>query len=419
MSLIFRIINVDIPSSSAIMQYEWNELGGTLGRSLKNDWVLADNKRFLSSKHALVKYQDGYYYITDTSTNGVFIDQNPVPLGKDNSIRLKNGDILKLGEYEIEVLLESAKQSGLSSDLTLIESVPKNPYQSVKKLIPNEKLNSVEEEDPFAYSKTSAKKESISLIDKHNNISDREEHLLPTHEPKLSQDDTELVSSVTKNPDITKQKTSTPAVEINSEKQDLSAFLRGVGISDEETQQKISQHLEMEQVGQLFRLLLQGSMDVLKTRTEIKNEMRVELTTIQPIENNPIKFSADVDDALNKIFSTPNPAFMPAEQAFTETFDDIKIHQVAVITGVQSSLKHIFKRFDPDKLVRQLEKQSPISAKIPMHRQAKLWVLFEDLYATVGKEAADDFQRLFGMEFSRAYEEQISQLELSRMLKNH
>jgi len=158
-------------------------------------------------------------------------------------------------------------------------------------------------------------------------------------------------------------------------------------------------------------------MDVLKTRTEIKSEMRVELTTIQPVENNPIKFSADVDDALGRIFSTLNPAFMPTEQAFIETFDDIKIHQVAVIAGVQSSLKHIFKRFYPSKLEHKLAKQSPVGAKIPMHRQAKLWALFEDLYATVGEEAADDFQRLFGVEFSRAYEEQAAQLELSRLLE--
>jgi type VI secretion system protein len=146
--------------------------------------------------------------------------------------------------------------------------------------------------------------------------------------------------------------------------------------------------------------------------------MRVELTTIQPIENNPVKFSVNVDDALARLFLPANNAFMPAEQAFIETFDDIKIHQVAVLAGVQSSLKHIFRRFNPEKLLIKLEKQNPIGAKIPIHRQAKLWSLFEDLYSTIGEEAADDFQQLFGLEFSRAYEEQIEQLELSLMLKN-
>ena len=417
MSLIFRIVNVDNPSSPSVMQYEWSELGGTLGRSAANDWVLPDNTRFLSAKHALIKYQNGHYYITDTSTNGVFIDQNPVPLGKDNSVRLKNGNVLKLGEYEIEVLLESDNESLLIPDVTLIESVSKSDSLGIKKPIPGGQLSATQDQDPFAYPKTSANKENISLIDKYNNetfdstedlISDNETQYLS--ESVSLQDDTELVS----NP---RKKTPAPTLKINREEQNMAAFLRGVGLYDEETQQKVSQHLEMEKVGQLFRLLLQGSMDVLKTRTEIKNEMRVELTTIQPIENNPVKFSVDVDDALGRIFAAPNPAFMPVEQAFRETFDDIKTHQVAIIAGTQSSLRHIFKRFDPDKLVSKLEKQSPVSAKVPMHRQAKLWGLFEDLYTTVGEEAADDFQHLFGVEFSRAYEKQIAQLELSRMLK--
>ncbi|MNN93323.1 hypothetical protein D3C81_2117460 [compost metagenome] len=43
-------------------------------------------------------------------------------------------------------------------------------------------------------------------------------------------------------------------------------------------------------------------------------------------------------------------------------------------------------------------------------RQAKYWELFTELYASISREAEDDFQDLFGREFSRAYEEQIGKL---------
>ena len=46
-----------------------------------------------------------------------------------------------------------------------------------------------------------------------------------------------------------------------------------------------------------------------------------------------------------------------------------------------------------------------------MNRQAKLWVLFGELYAEIFKEAEDNFHSLFGREFVRAYEAQIAELE--------
>ena len=45
-----------------------------------------------------------------------------------------------------------------------------------------------------------------------------------------------------------------------------------------------------------------------------------------------------------------------------------------------------------------------------MARRARLWELFNEMFAEISREAEDDFEALFGREFVRAYEEQIDRL---------
>ena len=52
----------------------FREDGGTIGRSLENDWILPDPDRFISGRHATIDYQSGSYYIADVSSNGVYIN---------------------------------------------------------------------------------------------------------------------------------------------------------------------------------------------------------------------------------------------------------------------------------------------------------------------------------------------------------
>src|SRR5579883_1882772 len=83
--------------------------GGSIGRSTDNDWVLPDPLRYVSAHHARVHFRDGHYYLEDLSTNGVFVNDQPEPLGKlgSSGYRLRNGDLLRMGDYQIVIALES------------------------------------------------------------------------------------------------------------------------------------------------------------------------------------------------------------------------------------------------------------------------------------------------------------------------
>ncbi len=80
--------------------------GGSIGRARDNDWVLPDPLRYLSSHHARIQFRQGAYYLSDTSTNGVFVNDATVPLGRRSSYPLRHGDRLRLGDYEIDVSID-------------------------------------------------------------------------------------------------------------------------------------------------------------------------------------------------------------------------------------------------------------------------------------------------------------------------
>src|SRR5262245_1281061 len=80
--------------------------GGRIGRAADNDWILPDPDRYVSSHHAKVAFQAGKWVLEDTSTNGVFINGADTPASIEGAYSLKDGDRLRMGDYEILVSID-------------------------------------------------------------------------------------------------------------------------------------------------------------------------------------------------------------------------------------------------------------------------------------------------------------------------
>ena len=77
--------------------------GGTIGRADDCDWVLPDPHRYISAHHARISYRNGSFIVEDTSTNGLFINDELDPVGRLGPQPLRPGDTLRLGSYRIGV----------------------------------------------------------------------------------------------------------------------------------------------------------------------------------------------------------------------------------------------------------------------------------------------------------------------------
>lgn len=70
-----------------------------IGRGPDCDWVLNDPERMLSKVHCMVEFKGGVYIVIDSSTNGVFLNDAPAPIGRGNSAVVGEGDRLRMGGF--------------------------------------------------------------------------------------------------------------------------------------------------------------------------------------------------------------------------------------------------------------------------------------------------------------------------------
>ncbi|MEJ2377136.1 MAG: type VI secretion system-associated FHA domain protein TagH, partial [Pseudolabrys sp.] len=190
----------------------------------------------------------------------------------------------------------------------------------------------------------------------------------------------------------------------------LHAFLAGAGLDEAEIRGGLTPGM-MTRVGQLLREATQGTLDLLLARALTKREVRADVTMIASRNNNPLKFSPNVDVALAQLLGPQERGFMSPVNAMKDAYDDLRSHQFGFMAGMRAALHGVLEQLNPERLEPRLKQHSMLDSLLPMNRKAKLWDLFSQYYQDIAEEAEEDFQALFGKEFLRAYQAQIATLE--------
>src|ERR1700682_2063196 len=82
----------------------------SIGRGQDNEWVVPDPERHLSKRHCRLVYSVGDWQLHDLSSNGTFLNRASEPVGKGSSAKLRNGDRIKFGLYELEVIIDEDEE---------------------------------------------------------------------------------------------------------------------------------------------------------------------------------------------------------------------------------------------------------------------------------------------------------------------
>ena len=93
-----------------LLEASFGQDGGTIGRSpenRKNHLTLPDPEQFISRRHASIKFENGLYYLTDTSVDGTYIQNKNMRVYRDTAV-LADGDRLRIGDYELTVQISSS-----------------------------------------------------------------------------------------------------------------------------------------------------------------------------------------------------------------------------------------------------------------------------------------------------------------------
>ncbi|MBC3335816.1 type VI secretion system-associated FHA domain protein TagH [Pseudomonas proteolytica] len=405
-----------------------------IGRSSENDWILPDPERLVSAQHCVIQYKDGRYYLTDNSTNGVELVNAGIRLRRGNSEPLQDGELIRIGDYEIQARIDcgvnvTGSQPFAADASNSFEALMGRQGAGVAAPLPSTPV-------------IAPQFQGASSMD---TLPDLFDFLTPTAVPPPSQPDHVPAEQHDFRPPVAvnvpvPEKPATPGSVIpedwdllgetpapplstppplappeppvverplplaDATQPDLlQAFLRGAGL-DHLRLDKAQAEAQMESIGRSYRLMVEGLIDVLRARSSLKGEFRMQQTTIQPVENNPLKFAPNADEALLLLLRHGNQAFMAPDLAVRDSFDDLRAHQLAVMAGVEAAIKHLLTRFEPAQLEERMGKPGGLSSLFNGSRQAQYWQQFTELYNSISREAQEDFQDLFGREFSRAYE---------------
>ncbi|PHM53242.1 putative FHA domain protein [Xenorhabdus hominickii] len=118
------------------LNYDFSPPGGTIGRSTDNNWVLPDENQVIARLQVIVSITaDGECRINNQgSASEVLL--NMIPLAPDRQVDIRDGDILNIGDYQIQVI--DVKNS--SQQQTISQQQP-NTSESA---IPSEVWNDLE-----------------------------------------------------------------------------------------------------------------------------------------------------------------------------------------------------------------------------------------------------------------------------------
>ena len=173
----------------------------------------------------------------------------------------------------------------------------------------------------------------------------------------------------------------------------------------------------MGRLGRTLKSMITGLREILMTRTSIKSEFRIEQTMVNVGGNNPLKFSISPEQAIEAMIKPTVRGYLPAEKAAEQALEDIKAHEVAMVTGMEAALKGVLARLDPALLTQKIEAKGGFGGFFA-NRKAQYWETYEAMYAEISDQAQNDFHELFAREFAKAYKEQLARLKAEAQTQN-
>lgn len=365
----------------------FREDGGTIGRSLQNDWILPDPDRFISGHHATVDFRGGIYYLADISSNGVYINDDCEPIGPGNPRRLFSGDTVRMGDFEFAVSIDEGE------DLVMPEEQNPSPaLDEVEQLVAEDSL-----------------KTGFQLLDEEEITGDDDFQSIlfgePLGEPSvIPVEPTGYVDS----PQPAPAAVASDSADLTSA--DLfDSFLDGLGISRADLHQSVDYAEAMQNAGQVLREFVAGASKLLTSRANLKNAFRLDQTTVLPRHNNPLKLSVNTNDSIRQLLVGREGEYLGPRDAVREICRDLLCHQDAFLDAMNSAFAEFADRFDPDELSGEFDRTINRSRLLGFLNKMKYWDLYCDLYPIMTEKGGGRFPQMYADEFVRAYERQIAE----------
>jgi len=386
MELVFEIRDSEEFVPKELCEKTFDQAGGVIGRSKDCDWTLSDRHRHLSNHHALISYRDGSFFLTDISRNGTQDSTSGAVLPKGEPQRIEHGSAYKLGSVEIRARLV---RDPADFDIEVGRPV------AAGIVIPDDAFLDL---DP------------LYILDQQERVHSALDELAalsaPRQEPKQQADYARVDMESLIVPELIDAPVPAPPAPIAppAERQSESFwdhFGTALGVDLKGLDHDAREALALN-AARLLNQSVDGLQQSLRTRSELKNELRLAQTTVQGANMNPLKFAVDAGEAMGILLQGNKPGQLSAEQAISRVFRDLQAHQVALLSASRAAVRGSLEHFSPQQLTLRFERDNrPLLAT-----SGSRWRAYGRYHQALCQD--DDWsERLLARDFAQAYEEQI------------
>jgi len=429
MTLTLRIENLTtLPDGGPLSVSIKGKRGLDIGRDQYLDWTLPDSSRFISGKHCEVRWHDGGYWLHDVSTNGTFMNGAESRLKAPH--RLRNGDRFVIGQYIIATTMDEelaepgdAASRPPSRDDNLWDGVSdaadpidprqlKGPHDAVP-VRPDFLDWAVDVPVPTMHSAPSpaAPVSSIRrmpIATEHDSWAEGpppapapQPEVIPVPTPRRPHtgEAKQPWAAPESNPPVTMQRN----VDADAVAKFTQLLARGAGLPDDAFAGRDPGELA-EQLGRLMKLATDNMKQLLEARQQAKRLARSpNQTTVQAINNNPLKFAPTAEDALRIMFGSQNRSYLDSERAFAQGFDDLKKHQIKTYVAMQQAVTMLMKDMDPAAIEAASQSDRGLAGMVGS-RKARLWDIYVARWQAHAKRHDNGILDTFMDYFARCYD---------------
>ncbi|RTX95180.1 type VI secretion system-associated FHA domain protein TagH [Pseudomonas sp. C 49-2] len=378
MQLVFEVCSG--VNNEPLARKAFDGVGGVIGRGTGCDWIIPDTHRLISSHHALVSYREGHYYLTDISSNGISVSGSMERLDKGQARLIIEGEVYQLGRLEIRARLVANERRSFAGD----DVIPDDAFLGL------DPVDALDREQMRVSSSA-----ELDGLDTSTQVTFQSHIQGPV-------DRDHLIVPTWAEPDR-KEIPPEPAMALPAASEVFwPQFAQALGVQVDTLDTPGREALAIKVAG-LFKQVIEGLQQNLRTRDELNSEINIALTP--PVSNilNPLKACADSQAAMASLLGAGAPGELGAEQAVAQACRDLQVHQVAMIVACRTAVRCALAAFAPGHLLLCFEREG----KPPrFFTQAAYWRAYQRHYRRLVDEDPLGHQWSRN-DFSSAYEEQV------------
>jgi type VI secretion system protein len=399
-----------------------------IGRAHENDWVVADPTCQVSKRHCAISHQAGRFVLSDLSTNGVFVDDEALPVGRDAMRPLTNGQKLQIGIYRFAVDIDAADAipaaapSSAPSVSSILDGMPfhaatreatGHPSTDWLANVPTGGFAKASAARPLGWDSPPEFRPPAMVAPEigPSQFADRSEHFAAIHAVVRLPDSKQTLPSDWNEPSATPAPESDsnvallrpaaePADHVGARRRLVAAFLDGAGLPGDALD-GMNQEIALREAGRMLRIAVEEARTLLAFSGCFKSEFGITPSTAH---DSALESAADARSAIKAMMAPPRPHSASGATTMSEGFARITAHEMALVAATGNVLARISAVLDPA-LVRAKSDAAGGTPLFAGRQKARYWDVLEAGYGALRSDtvAGETLAEIASQLFTDAY----------------